>query len=72
MMEYYKGLYDQTLENFKDEVFEHKNLNLKYKLSLDVMADENEHIKKLNIKISELNEDIISMKRKEKSSEFVH
>ena len=51
-----KDQYDHIFTQFKNEKFERKNLDVAYKQALTVMEEENDHIKKLNIQISELKE----------------
>ena len=70
-MEKLRKLYDETFMQLKNEKFERGNLDLRYKQSLTVMESENEHIKQLNIKMSELNEEIMSQNRKLTSMEFI-
>ena len=70
-MEKLRKLYDETFMQLKNERFEKGNLDLRYKQSLTVMESENEHIKQLNIKMSELNEEIMSQNRKLTSLQFI-
>jgi hypothetical protein len=50
-----KETYDRIFSEYKNEKFERKNLDVNYKQALTVMEEEQNHIKKLNIHISELN-----------------
>jgi hypothetical protein len=49
-------LYEDTFNKLKDQLFERNNLEPKYNQSLSVVESETDHIKKLNIRISELQE----------------
>jgi hypothetical protein len=49
-------LYEDTFNKLKDQLFERNDLELRYNQSLSVVESETDHIKKLNIRISELQE----------------
>ncbi len=65
------SLYDKEMLNLKNERFERVNLDLRYKQSLQVMESENEHIRNLNIVISENHEEIEEWKRRYRSLEYI-
>lgn len=52
-------------------MFERNDLELRYNQSLSVVQSETDHIKKLNIKISEMNERLQDMNRKLKGVQFI-
>ena len=62
----YAALYEETFNKLKDQLFERNDLELKYNQSLSVVESENDHIKELNIRISEYQERVEDLGRKMK------
>lgn len=52
----YMLLYEETMSKVKDHIFERNDLELKYNQSLNVVENETDHIRNLNIRISEMEE----------------
>ncbi len=65
------ALYEEAFSKLKDQLFERNDLELKYNQSLSVVEAENDHIKQLNIRISEYQEKLEDQTRRFKGLEFV-
>ena len=67
----YVTLYEEAMARIKDHVFERNDLELRYNQSLNVVESETDHIKKLSIRISEMEERNEEIARELKTSHFV-